>query len=71
MAVRVPENLLEPDTLRAIADPSLTPVPPDRLGDPVPPPPMADAALALGKLALLLPAVLVATPAPKVKCIAS
>jgi GTP cyclohydrolase II len=64
VAVRVPENLLAPETLRAIADPSLTPVPPDRLGEPVPLPPMAGAALALGKLALLLPAVLVATLRP-------
>jgi GTP cyclohydrolase II len=64
VAVRVPESLLNPDTLRAIADPSLTPVPPDRLGEPVSLPPMAAAALALGKLALLLPAVLVATLRP-------
>jgi GTP cyclohydrolase II len=64
VAVRVPESLLEPDTLRTIADPSVAPVPPDKLGDPVPLPPMADAALALGKLALLLPAVLVATLRP-------
>ncbi len=64
VAVRVPETLLAPDTLRAIADPSLTPVPPDRLGEPVPLPPMAGAALALGKLALLLPAVLVAMLRP-------
>jgi GTP cyclohydrolase II len=64
MALRVPEALLVPDTLRAIADPSLTPVPPDRLGEPVPLPPMAGVALALGKLALLLPAVLVVTLRP-------
>ncbi|HVC58936.1 MAG TPA: GTP cyclohydrolase II [Acetobacteraceae bacterium] len=64
VAVRVPETLLTPDALRAIADPSLTPVPPDRLGEPVPLPPMAGAALALGKLALLLPAVLVAVLRP-------
>jgi GTP cyclohydrolase II len=64
VAVRVPESLLAPDTLRAIADPSLTPVPPDRLGEPVPLPSMAGAALALGKLALLLPAVLVAMLRP-------
>jgi GTP cyclohydrolase II len=60
VGVRVPETLLAPDTLRALADPSLIPIPPDRLGEPVPLPPMAGAALALGKLALLLPAVLVA-----------
>jgi len=59
VAVRLPESLLAPDALRAIADPSLAPVPPDRLGEPVPLPPMAGAALTLGKLALLLPAVLV------------
>jgi GTP cyclohydrolase II len=64
LALRAPEALLTPDTLRAIADPSLTPIPPDRLGEPVPLPPMAGAALALGKLALLLPAVLVATLRP-------
>ncbi len=64
VAVRVPDSLLAPDTLRAFADPSLTPVPPDRLGEPMPLPPMAGAALALGKLALLLPAVLVATLRP-------
>ena len=51
VAVRVPENLLLPETLRALADPGLTPVPPDRLGDSVPPPALAGAALALGKLA--------------------
>jgi GTP cyclohydrolase II len=61
VAVRLPESLLAPDTLRAVADPSLTPIAPDQLGEPVPLPPMAGAALALGKLALLLPAVLVAT----------
>jgi GTP cyclohydrolase II len=60
VAVRVPEALLTPDILRVIADPSLAPVPPGRLGEPLPLPPMAGAALALGKLALLLPAVLVA-----------
>ena len=64
VAVRVPENLLLPETLRALADPGLTPVPPDRLGDSVPPPALAGAALALGKLALLLPAVLVAVLRP-------
>jgi len=64
VAVRLPETLLAPDVLRALADPSLAPVPPDRLGEPVPLPPMAAAALALGKLALLLPAVLVALLRP-------
>jgi GTP cyclohydrolase II len=64
VAVRIPEALLQPDTLRAMADPGLKPVAPDRLGDPVPLPPMAGAALALGKLALLLPAVLVAVLRP-------
>ena len=64
VALPMPEALLTPDTLRAIADPSLPPVPPDRLGEPVPLPPMAGAALALGKLALLLPAVLVARLRP-------
>ena len=39
-------------------------MPPDRLGEPVPLPSMAGAALALGKLALLLPAVLVAMLRP-------
>ncbi|HUB11487.1 MAG TPA: GTP cyclohydrolase II [Acetobacteraceae bacterium] len=64
IAVRVPEALLVPETLRAIAEPSAPPVPPDRLGEPVPLPPMAGAALALGKLALLLPAVLIAVLRP-------
>jgi len=64
VAVRVPDGLLTPDTLRALADPSLTPVPPDRMGEPVPLPAMAGAALALGKLALLLPAVLVVVLRP-------
>jgi len=64
VAVRVPEALLAPETLRAIAEPSAQPVPPERLGEPVPLPPMAAAALALGKLALLLPAVLVAVLRP-------
>jgi GTP cyclohydrolase II len=59
VAVRLPESLLAPDALRAIADPSFAPVPPDRLGEPVPLPPMAGAALTLGKLALLLPTMLV------------
>jgi GTP cyclohydrolase II len=62
--VRVPDDLLVPETLRAIADPGLAPVRPDRLGEPVALPAMAGAALALGKLAQLLPAVLVATLRP-------
>lgn len=64
VAVRIPEALLTPETLRAMADPGLKPVAPDRLGDPAPLPPMGGAALALGKLALLLPAVLVAVLRP-------
>jgi GTP cyclohydrolase II len=64
VAVRVPEALLAPEALRAMADPGLKPVAPDRLGDPMPLPPMGAAALALGKLALLLPAVLVAALRP-------
>ena len=64
VAVRVPDSLLTPDALRALADPGLTPVPPDRLGEPVPLPALSGAALALGKLALLLPAVLVAMLRP-------
>jgi GTP cyclohydrolase II len=62
VAVRLPPPLLAADSLRALADPGLPPVPPDRLGEPVALPPLADAALALAKLALLLPAVLVAAP---------
>ena len=64
VAVRVPESLLVPESLRAIAEPAAQPVPPERLGEPVPLPPMAGAALGLGKLALLLPAVLVAVLHP-------
>jgi GTP cyclohydrolase II len=64
VAVRVPESLLVPEALRAIAEPTAQAVPADRLGEPVPLPPMAAAALTLGKLALLLPAVLVALLRP-------
>jgi GTP cyclohydrolase II len=64
VAVRLPAALLAPETLRSLADPGLQPVPPDSLGSPVPLPPLAGPALALGKLALLLPAVLVAILRP-------
>ena len=63
-ACGVPESLLVPESLRAMAEPAAQPVPPERLGEPVPLPPMAGAALGLGKLALLLPAVLVAVLRP-------
>ena len=60
LALRTPD-LLDPDTLRGLADPTVDrgeAEPPDAL----PPPPLAAAALALAKLARLLPAV-VAAPA--------
>ncbi|HUN40680.1 MAG TPA: GTP cyclohydrolase II [Acetobacteraceae bacterium] len=67
VAVHVPESLLVPEALRAIAEPSAQPIHPDRLGDPAPLPPMAATALTLGKLALLLPAVLVAVLRPNLQ----
>ena len=60
VVVRLPEALLVPDSLRALADPTLDqtmPEPPEAAG---PPPALAGAALALAKLARLLPAVVVA-----------
>lgn len=60
-ALRLPESLLAPDRLRRLADPTaeqLLPTPPER----APVPAMAPQALALAKLARLLPA-LVAAPA--------
>jgi GTP cyclohydrolase II len=64
VALRLPEALLAPETLRALADPTLPPVAPARLGEPAPVPPLAGAALALVKLAQLLPAVLAAASRP-------
>jgi len=62
VALRLPPVLLDPETLRGLADPTvelLLPDPPQPLRDA---PPLAAAALALAKLARLLPAV-VAAPA--------
>ena len=36
VAVRVPDSLLAPETLRALADPSLTPIPPEHWATPFP-----------------------------------
>lgn len=62
-ALRLRPDMLTPDVLRAYADPTLEqilPPAPDR----VPPPALAAAALALAKLARLLPAVVVAPAVP-------
>ena len=62
VALRLPPALLDPETLRGLADPTvglLLPDPPQPLRDA---PPLAAAALALAKVARLLPAV-VAAPA--------
>ena len=64
VALRLPEALLAPDSLRALADPTLPQLSPARLGEPAAPPPLAGAALALVKLAQLLPAVLAAPAQP-------
>jgi GTP cyclohydrolase II len=60
MAVRLPEAVLEPEALRSIADPTLVQPRGARAGEPAPLPPLAASALALVKLAQLLPAVLAA-----------
>ena len=67
VALRLPPALLDPGTLRGLADPTAELVLPDP-AQPIrdaPPPPLASAALALAKLARLLPAV-VAAPAREV-----
>jgi GTP cyclohydrolase II len=59
VALRLPSTLLDPATLRSLADPTaerLLPVEPER----VPAPALAPAAIALAKLARLLPALVVA-----------
>lgn len=58
VALRAP-GLLNPDTLRGLADPTLDQPSPEPL-EPTPVPPSAAAAVALAKLARLLPAALVA-----------
>jgi GTP cyclohydrolase II len=60
MAVRLPDSMLEPEALRGIADPTLVQPRRARAGEPAPLPPLAASALALVKLAQLLPAVLAA-----------
>ena len=61
VALRLAAGTFDPGVLRALADPMLPPA--TVAFEPVAPPPGADAALALAKLARLLPALLVA-PAP-------
>jgi GTP cyclohydrolase II len=58
MAMRLPDSALEPEALRGIADPTLAQPRGGRAGEPAPLPPLAAPALALVKLAQLLPAVL-------------
>ncbi len=60
MAMRLPDSVLEPEALRGIADPTLMQPRSARAGEPAPLPPLAASALALVKLAQLLPAVLAA-----------
>lgn len=60
VAMRLPDAALVPETLRGIADPTLAQPRGTRVGEPAPLPPLASPALALVKLAQLLPAVLAA-----------
>jgi GTP cyclohydrolase II len=64
VAIKLPAALLVPEALHRLADPTLPPVPAERLGEPVPVPSMARAALELAKLALLLPAVVASAIGP-------
>ncbi|MCO6419593.1 GTP cyclohydrolase II [Siccirubricoccus sp. KC 17139] len=61
VALRLPPALLEPAALRSYADPTFESLlPPGQRPDRAPAPPLAPAALALAKLARLLPAVVMA-----------
>jgi len=60
VAIRLPASVLEPEALRGIADPTSVQPRGARATEPAPLPPLAAPALALVKLAQLLPAVLAA-----------
>ncbi|GGC27616.1 GTP cyclohydrolase-2 [Siccirubricoccus deserti] len=65
VALRLPQALLDPATLRSLADPTLDRLLPEGARtERVPAPPLAAAALALAKLGRLLPAVIAAPQAP-------
>ena len=60
VALRLPPSLLDPAMLRSLADPTADRLPEGSRTERVPAPPLAAAALALAKLARLLPAVIAA-----------
>ena len=60
VALRLPPSLLDPAMLRSLADPTADRLPEGSRTERVPAPPLAAAALALAKLARLLPAVVAA-----------
>ncbi len=66
IAVRLPEALLDPDSLRSLADPTAPRLRAVEALEPVPAPAAGLAALNLVKLARLLPAVLAVTAHPDI-----
>ncbi|MFC7690818.1 hypothetical protein ACFQY5_15880 [Paeniroseomonas aquatica] len=60
VALRLPPSLLDPALLRSLADPTADRLPEGTRAERLPVPPLAAAALALAKLARLLPAVIAA-----------
>ena len=64
LALHLSPDLLVPEALRALADPTVDQLLPEMLGPPTEAPDAAEAALAIAKIARLLPAVLVASAVP-------
>jgi GTP cyclohydrolase II len=71
VALKLSPDLLQPEVLRGLADPSAEQLLPARPAEPAPAPAAGTAALSLTKLARLLPATLAAAPLPKAEEIAA